>query len=93
MDCETCRRSIWNFDEGQKPWISLSCKKRLSFINQLIIANKKTYSETDEANRPFVTQVYTKLQETWEHSIEEISVFRGSQRVPARSADLKAPVG
>lgn len=29
-------------DEGQKPWISLSCKKRLSFINQLIIANKKT---------------------------------------------------
>ena len=63
-------------DAGQEPWVSLKCRKRLSVINQLIIANKKTYTETDEANRLFVTQVYTRLRETWEHSIEEI-LFSG----------------
>lgn len=41
-----------------------------------MVANKKTYSETDEANRLFVAQVYTRLRETWEHSIEEI-LFAG----------------
>lgn len=63
-------------DEGQKPWISLTCKQRMSLINELMIANKKTYSETDEGNRLFVVQVYTKLRETWEHSIEEL-LFAG----------------
>lgn len=63
-------------DAGQKPWVSLTCKKRLAVINQLIIANEKTYTDKDEANRFFVTQVYTKLRETWEHSIEEI-LFSG----------------
>ena len=63
-------------DEGQKPWVSLTCKQRLSIISQLLIANKKTYTETDETNRYFVTQIYTRLRETWEHSIEDI-LFAG----------------
>lgn len=63
-------------DEGQKPWVSLTCKQRLNVIGQLMIENKKTYTETDEKNRPVVVQVYTRLRETWEHSIEEI-LFAG----------------
>ncbi|NPU09857.1 AAA family ATPase [Bradyrhizobium sp. 83002] len=59
-------------DEGQKPWISLDCKRRIGQISELITANKKAYSETDETCRPFVTKVYTKLRETWEHTVEEI---------------------
>jgi energy-coupling factor transporter ATP-binding protein EcfA2 len=63
-------------DEGQKPWVSLNCKKRLNVINQLLTLHRKTYTETDENNRSFVVEIYTKLRETWEHSIEEI-LFAG----------------
>jgi energy-coupling factor transporter ATP-binding protein EcfA2 len=63
-------------DEGQKPWVSMNCKKRLSCINSLLISHKMNYSETDESNRSFVVGIYTKLRETWEHSIEEL-LFAG----------------
>lgn len=63
-------------DNNQQPWISMGVTKRLSIIDDLLQKKKATYSETDEANRSFVTDVYTKMRETWEHAIEEI-LFAG----------------
>jgi len=63
-------------DEGQQPWISMGVSKRIAIIDSLLQSKKATYSETDEAQRSFVTDVYTKMRETWEHAIEEI-LFAG----------------
>ncbi|NJO53441.1 MAG: hypothetical protein HC829_00160 [Bacteroidales bacterium] len=63
-------------DNNQQPWISLGVTKRLSVIDDLLQKKKSTYSEADETNRSFVTDVYTKMRETWEHTIEEI-LFAG----------------
>jgi hypothetical protein len=45
-------------------------------IAGLLQKKKKTYSEANETIRPFVTEVYTKMRETWEQSIEEV-LFAG----------------
>lgn len=63
-------------DAGQEPWISMGVTKRLSIIEGLLQKKKPTYSETDETERSFVTDVYSKMRETWEHAIEEI-LFAG----------------
>jgi energy-coupling factor transporter ATP-binding protein EcfA2 len=63
-------------DEGQQPWISMGVSKRITIIERLLKDKKATYVETDEAQRSFVTDVYTKMRETWEHAIEEI-LFAG----------------
>lgn len=63
-------------DDNQQPWISMGVTKRLSIINELLQAKKVTYSEADEAERSFVTNIYTKMRETWEHTVEEI-LFAG----------------
>lgn len=63
-------------DEAQMPWIYMKCTKRLEIIQKRIADHRASYSEADETNRPFITDVYTKLRETWEHSIEEI-LFAG----------------
>ena len=63
-------------DNNQQPWISISVTKRLPIIDTLLQGKKATYSDSDEKERSFVTDVYTKMRETWEHSIEEISVRR-----------------
>ncbi|WP_334273099.1 hypothetical protein [Bradyrhizobium symbiodeficiens] len=63
-------------DVGQEPWISMGVTKRISIIDGLLQKKKPTYSETDETERSFVTDVYSKMRETWEHAIEEI-LFAG----------------
>jgi energy-coupling factor transporter ATP-binding protein EcfA2 len=63
-------------DNNQRPWISMGVTKRLLVIDDLLQKKKATYSEADETNRSFVTDVYTKMRETWEHTIEEI-LFAG----------------
>lgn len=63
-------------DAGQEPWISMSATKRLAIIDGLLQKKKATYSETNEAERSFVTDVYAKMRETWEHAVEEI-LFAG----------------
>ena len=63
-------------DDGQQPWVSISVTKRLPIIDGLLKAKKPTYSEADEAERSFVTSIYTKMRETWEHTIEEV-LFAG----------------
>ena len=63
-------------DDSQRPWISMGVTKRLAVITELLQKKKSTYSETDETQRSFVIDLYTKLRETWEHSIEEI-LFAG----------------
>src|SRR6202030_702937 len=63
-------------DESQKPWVALTVNQRLHQISGVLTAKKATYNENDEACRPFVTEIYTKLRATWEHSIEEI-LFAG----------------
>ncbi len=50
--------------------------KRLPIIDGILKAKKASYSESDERERSFVTGVYTKMRETWEHTIEEI-LFAG----------------
>lgn len=63
-------------DDNQQPWISMSVTKRLSIINDLLQKKRAAYLEGDEAERSFVTNIYTKLRETWEHTVEEI-LFAG----------------
>ncbi len=63
-------------DDGQQPWISMSVTKRLPIIDGLLKARKPFYSEADEGERIFVTGVYSKMRETWEHTIEEV-LFAG----------------
>lgn len=63
-------------DDNQRPWISMGVTKRLAVITDLLQKKKSTYSETDETQRSFVIDLYTKMRETWEHSIEEI-LFAG----------------
>ncbi|MBR1153968.1 AAA family ATPase [Bradyrhizobium sp. JYMT SZCCT0428] len=63
-------------DDNQRPWISMGVSKRLSLITELLQKKKATYSESDETQRSFVIELYTKMRETWEHSIEEI-LFAG----------------
>jgi energy-coupling factor transporter ATP-binding protein EcfA2 len=63
-------------DDNQRPWISMSVTKRLAVITELLQKKKATYSEADETQRSFVIDIYTKMRETWEHSIEEI-LFAG----------------
>lgn len=63
-------------DDNQRPWISMAVSKRLAAITDLLLKNKATYSEADETQRSFVVDLYTKMRETWEHSIEEI-LFAG----------------
>ncbi|MCC8968932.1 AAA family ATPase [Bradyrhizobium brasilense] len=63
-------------DNNQQPWISMGVTKRLAIIEGLLQKKKATYSETDEAERSFVTDVYTRMRETWEHAVEEI-LFAG----------------
>ncbi|MGY4414938.1 energy-coupling factor transporter ATP-binding protein EcfA2 [Bradyrhizobium sp. LB7.1] len=63
-------------DDSQRPWISMGVTKRLAVITELLQKKKATYSETDETQRSFVIDLYTKMRETWEHSIEEI-LFAG----------------
>ena len=63
-------------DDGQRPWASMKVKARIAHVAELLQNKKKTYSEADEAIRPFVTEVYTKMRETWEQSIEEV-LFAG----------------
>ena len=63
-------------DDGQQPWISMSVTKRLPIIDGLLKARKPFYSEADEGERTFVTGVYSKMRETWEHTIEEV-LFAG----------------
>ncbi|MGX9389527.1 AAA family ATPase [Nitrobacteraceae bacterium UC4446_H13] len=85
-DMKVCVRQEWIakhgagrfgiIDNNQQPWISMGVTKRLSIIDGLLQKEKSTYSEADEANRSFVTDVYTKMRETWEHTIEEI-LFAG----------------
>jgi hypothetical protein len=73
--CHIAKHSDGRFgiiDDDQRPWISLKVNKRLELIDGLLHQRKATYSETDQANRSFVTEIYTKMRETWEHSIEEI---------------------
>jgi hypothetical protein len=63
-------------DESQKPWVALTVSQRLHQVSGVLTAKKATYNENDETCRPFVTEIYTKLRATWEHSIEEI-LFAG----------------
>ena len=63
-------------DDSNRPWISMGVSKRLAVINDRLQQEKATYSETDESNRSFVTDVYMRMRETWEHAIEEI-LFAG----------------
>jgi ABC-type lipoprotein export system ATPase subunit len=63
-------------DDNQQPWISMGVTKRLSIINDLLQGKKATYSEADETERSFVTNIYTRMRETWEHTVEEI-LFAG----------------
>ena len=63
-------------DAGQEPWISMGVTKRISIIDGLLQKKKPTYSETNEIERSFVADVYSKMRETWEHAIEEI-LFAG----------------
>ncbi|MHC6157662.1 AAA family ATPase [Bradyrhizobium elkanii] len=63
-------------DDNQRPWISMGVSKRLAVITDLLQKKKATYSEADESQRSFVVDLYTKMRETWEHSIEEI-LFAG----------------
>jgi energy-coupling factor transporter ATP-binding protein EcfA2 len=63
-------------DSSQQPWISMSVTKRLPILDALLQGKKATYSEADEFERSFVTDVYTKMRETWEHAVEEI-LFAG----------------
>lgn len=63
-------------DDKQQPWISMGVTKRISIIDDLLQKEKETYSETNEAKRSFVTDAYTKMRETWEHTVEEI-LFAG----------------
>jgi AAA domain len=62
-------------DDSQRPWASMKVKARIAVIGDFL-QKKKTYSEADETNRPFVSEVYTKMRETWEQSIEEV-LFAG----------------
>jgi hypothetical protein len=62
-------------DDSQRPWASMKVKTRIADIAGLL-QKKKTYSEADETIRPFVTEVYTKMRETWEQLIEEV-LFAG----------------
>jgi ABC-type phosphate transport system ATPase subunit len=62
-------------DDSQRPWASMKVKTRIAVIAELL-QKKKTYSEADESVRPFVTEVYAKMRETWEQSIEEV-LFSG----------------
>ena len=63
-------------DDSQRPWISMGVTKRLAMITDFLQKKKVSYSETDETQRSFVVDLYTKMRETWEHSIEEI-LFAG----------------
>ncbi|MGJ4973427.1 AAA family ATPase [Bradyrhizobium sp. HKCCYLRH1073] len=63
-------------DNSQQPWISMGVTKRIAIIDGLLQKRTPTYSETNEADRSFVTDVYTKMRETWEHAIEEV-LFAG----------------
>lgn len=63
-------------DDKQQPCICMGVTKRISIIDDLLQKAKETYSETNEAKRSFVTDAYTKMRETWEHTIEEI-LFAG----------------
>jgi energy-coupling factor transporter ATP-binding protein EcfA2 len=63
-------------DDNQRPWISMGVTKRLAMITDLLQKKMVTYSETDESQRSFVINIYTKMRESWEHSIEEI-LFAG----------------
>lgn len=63
-------------DNSHQPWIAMGVTKRLSIIEGLLNEKKATYSEANQAERSFVTDIYTKVRETWEHAIEEI-LFAG----------------
>ena len=63
-------------DDSNRPWISMGVSKRLAVMNDLLEQKKAVYSETDESNRSFVTDIYVRMRETWEHAIEEI-LFAG----------------
>jgi hypothetical protein len=63
-------------DDSQRPWASMKVKTRIAVIAELLQKTKKTYSEADESVRPFVTEAYAKMRETWEQSIEEV-LFAG----------------
>ena len=63
-------------DDSQRPWASMKVKTWIAAIADLLQQKKKTYSEADETNRPFVIEIYTKMRETWEQSIEEV-LFAG----------------
>lgn len=63
-------------DNNHQPWIAMGVTKRLSIIEGLLKEKKATYSEANEAERSFVTDIYTRMRETWEHAIEEI-LFAG----------------
>lgn len=63
-------------DNNHQPWIAMGVTKRLSIIDGLLKEKKATYSEANEAERPFVTGIYSRMRETWEHTIEEI-LFAG----------------
>lgn len=59
-------------DESKKPWVTLKVGQRIAEIDKILAAKKNSYSENDEANRSFVSDVYTRLRSTWEHTVEEI---------------------
>lgn len=63
-------------DKNEQPWISMPCTKRLAVIDSLLQEKKGTYSETNQSERTFVMDVYTRMRETWEHAVEEI-LFAG----------------
>jgi hypothetical protein len=63
-------------DDSQRPWASMKVKTRIADIAERVQKKKKTYSEADETIRPFVTEAYTKMRETWEQLIEEV-LFAG----------------
>lgn len=79
-------------NDSQRPWISMGVTKRLAVITGLLQKKKKaTYSEADETQRSFVTDPYTNMCETWEHSIEEILFAGVMGRFRPNIATMKLP--
>lgn len=78
-------------DPSNAPWASMKVNSRLDAIQREINAMRPSY-RGEEAQRPIVRGLYTRIRETWERLIEEV-LFAGVVerfRLEVRTMNLRA---
>ena len=68
-------------DDSQKPWQVKNVRERLDEIEQdFATLTLGGYDHTNQHFRPAVMEIYSKMRETWERTIEEILFNNAVQR-------------